>query len=432
MLRWAVLAALWANLTLPLQAQSVLALTVEGPITPAAAEYVVRGIHVASERSANAILIRLNTPGGLLQSTRTIVSAILESSVPVIVYVTPAGAQAGSAGVFITLSGDIAAMAPGTNIGAAHPVGMQGAMDTVMSAKATNDAAAFVRAIAQQRHRNLSWAENAVRNSVALSASEALDSGVVDLVAPSESALLDSLHGRIVRSGSSSAVLSLKPATIDELPPNFAETLLGVLSDPNIAYILFLLGLYGLLFELYNPGSILPGVVGGICMILALYALQTLPFSYAGIALIVFAIVLFLLEVKVTSHGLLAIGGTIALLLGSAMLIRPTSGLELVEISWSVILFGSGITALFFLVVVGLGLRAQRARPASGSESLVGRTAVARTDLNPDGTVDFMGELWNARSEGRRIAAGSTVAVIRVEGLLLIVSSHQRVEENRT
>lgn len=432
MLRWAVLAALWAILTLPLKAQSVLALTVDGPITPAAAEYIVRGIGVATERSANAILIRLNTPGGLLQSTRTIVSAILGSSVPVIVYVTPAGAQAGSAGVFITLAADIAAMAPGTNIGAAHPVGMQGAMDTVMSAKATNDAAAFVRAIAQQRHRNLSWAENAVRNSVALSAGEALDSGVVDLVAASESALLDSLHGRVVRSGSSSVVMSLRPATIEELPPNFAETLLGVLSDPNIAYILFLLGLYGLLFELYNPGSILPGVVGGICMILALYALQTLPFSYAGIALIVFAIILFLLEVKVTSHGLLAIGGTIALLLGSAMLIRPTSGLELVEISWSVILFASGLTALFFLLVIGLGLRAQRARPVSGSESLVGRSAVARTDLAPDGTVDFMGELWNARSDGPRITTGSTVVVKRVEGLLLIVSTPHRVEEIRT
>lgn len=432
MLRWAVLAALWAILTLPLQAQSVLALTVDGPITPAAAEYIVRGIGLATERSAHAILIRLNTPGGLLQSTRTIVSAILESPVPVIVYVTPAGAQAGSAGVFITLAGDLAVMAPGTNIGAAHPVGMQGAMDSVMSAKATNDAAAFVRAIAQQRHRNLSWAEDAVRNSVALSAGEALDSGVVDVVAASESALLDSLHGRTVRSGASAIVLSLTSATIEEIPPNFAETILGVLSDPNIAYILFLLGLYGLLFELYNPGSILPGVVGGISMILALYALQTLPFSYAGIALIVFAIILFLLEVKVTSHGLLAIGGTIALLLGSAMLIRPTSGLELVEISWSVILFASGITALFFLAVIGLGLRAQRARPASGAESLVGRTAVARTDLDPDGTVDFMGELWNARSDGQPIAAGSTVAVKRIEGLLLIVSTQHRVEENRT
>ncbi len=432
MSRWAVLATFSAILTLPLQAQSVLALTVDGPITPATAEYVVRGIGIAPERSSSAILIRLNTPGGLLQSTRTIVSAILESAVPVIVYVTPAGAQAGSAGVFITLAGDVAVMAPGTNIGAAHPVGMQGAMDSVMSAKATNDAAAFVRAIAQQRRRNLSWAENAVRNSVALSADEALDSGVVDLVAASESALLDSLHGRAVRSGASAIVLSLAPAKIEELPPNFAETLLGVLSDPNIAYILFLLGLYGLLFELYNPGSILPGVVGGICMILALYALQTLPFSYAGIALIVFAIILFLLEVKVTSHGLLAVGGAIALLLGSAMLIRPTSGLELVEISWSVILLASGLTALFFLVVIGLGLRAQRVRPASGLESLLGRTAVARTDLSPDGTVDLQGELWNARSDGSRIAAGSIVTIRRVEGLQLIVSPHQRNEEDRT
>jgi membrane-bound serine protease (ClpP class) len=267
---------------------------------------------------------------------------------------------------------------------------------------------------------------------VALSASEALDSGVVDVIAASEAALLDSLHGRTVRTGDASITLSLRPAVVEELPRNFAETFLGVLSDPNIAYILFLLGLYGLLFELYNPGSILPGVVGGICIILALYALQTLPFTYAGIALIVFAIVLFLLEVKVTSHGLLAIGGTIALLLGSAMLIRPTSGLELVEISWSVILLAASITAFFFLVVIGLGLRAQRARPASGSESLVGKTAVARTPVADDGTVEFMGELWNARTDGPPIPAGATVVVERVAGLLLTVSPYRRAEEDQS
>ncbi len=430
--RWAVSAALAAFLTFPLSGQSIPAITVEGPITPAAAEYITRGLDAAKDQNAPAFLLRLNTPGGLLSSTRTIVSKILESPVPVIVFVTPAGSQAGSAGVFITLAAHIAAMAPGTNIGAAHPVGMQGPMDTIMSAKATNDAAAFVRAIAQQRHRNLAWAENAVRNSVALSATEALDSGVVDLIAASDRALLDSLNGHVIHAGGRTVTLDLSGATIEEVPPNFAETLLGILSDPNIAYILFLLGLYGLLFELYNPGAILPGVVGGICMILALYALQTLPFSYAGIALIVFAIILFLLEVKVTSHGLLAIGGTIALLLGSTMLIRPTSGLELVEISWSVILFAAALTALFFLVVIGLGLRAQRGRPASGRESVVGRTAMARTVVGSDGTVELLGELWNARTDGSPIPAGSTVTVERIEGLLLIVKPHHRDEENRS
>jgi membrane-bound serine protease (ClpP class) len=397
------------------------ALTVSGPITPATAEYVARGLATASDQRSEAVLVRINTPGGLLQSTREIVSAFLESPIPVIVYVAPSGSQAGSAGLFITLSGHVAAMAAGTNIGAAHPVGMQGEVDSIMNEKATNDAAAFVRAIAQQRHRNLAWAESAVRNSVALSASEALDSGVVDLLADSDRDLLAAIEGRSIMTSSGTTTLSVANATIEEIPPNFAESLLGILSDPNIAYILFLLGIYGLLFELYNPGSILPGIVGGICLILAFYALHTLPVSYAGVAMIVFAIILFLLEVKVTSHGVLAIGGTIALLLGSAMLIRPASGLELVEISWSVILLSVGMTAFFFLVVIGLGLRAQRVRPSSGADGAIGRIATSKTRIAHDGTVSFQGELWNARSIGAPIAADRRVRILRVDGLTLIV-----------
>ena len=420
-MRWAAVASLAVAIALSARSQTVHALTVEGPITPATAEYMIRGLDVAREHGSSAILVRLNTPGGLLQSTREIVSAILESPVPVIVFVAPSGSQAGSAGVFITLAAHVAAMAPGTNIGAAHPVGMQGKIDSIMNEKATNDAAAFVRAIAQQRHRNLAWAENAVRNSVALSATEALDSGVVDLLADSDRGLLAAIEGRTITTSTGTVTLAVANATIEEIPPTFAESLLGVLSDPNIAYILFLLGIYGLLFELYNPGSILPGVVGGISIILAFYALHTLPVSYAGVAMMVFAIILFLLEVKVTSHGLLAIGGTIALLLGSAMLIRPTSGLELVEISWSVILLSVGMTAFFFLVVIGLGLRAQRARPSSGPESAIGQIATAKTRIANDGTVFFQGELWNARSAGDPIAADRRVTILRVDGLTLIV-----------
>ena len=420
-MRWAIFIAFIFILAVPLGAQTVYALTVDGPITPSTAEYVLRGINAAKDQSASALLIRLNTPGGLLQSTRTIVSAILESSVPVIVYVTPSGSQAGSAGVFITLSGHIAAMAPGTNIGAAHPVGMQGQIDSVMNEKATNDAAAFIRSIAQDRRRNLSWAEDAVRNSVALSAVEALDSGVVDLISAGDAELLTAVHGRSVTTSDGARKLETDQARIVEIPPSFSEILLGIFSDPNIAYILLLLGMYGLLFELYNPGSILPGVVGGISIILAFYSMQTLPVSYAGIGLILFAIVLFLLEIKVVSHGLLAIGGTIALLLGSAMLIRPTSGLELVELSWSVILMSVGMTAFFFLVVIGLGLRAQRTRHASGMESTVGQSATAHTRIATSGTVRFRGELWNARTSGAPIGAGQQVWISATDGLTLIV-----------
>lgn len=429
-MKWAVLTALAVVLVVPIQAQTVHALTVDGPITPAAAEYIVRGLLIAHEEGSEALLIRLNTPGGLLQSTRNIVSAILESPVPVVVFVSPSGAQAGSAGVFITLAAHIAAMAPGTNIGAAHPVGMQGQIDTIMNEKATNDAAAFVRSIAQQRHRNLAWAENAVRNSVSLSATEAIDSGVVDLLATSDRALLDSLDGRTVATGSGTTSLRVANVRIVEVLPSFTEKLLGIFSDPNIAYILFLLGLYGLLFELYNPGSILPGVVGGISIILALYALHTLPVNYAGIALIVFAVILFLLEIKVVSHGLLAIGGTIALLLGSAMLIRPSSSLELVELSWSVILLSAGLTAFFFLVVIGLGLRAQQARPASGVEGAIGQFAIAQSRLNPDGTVTFHGELWNARTTTPPIPVGHRVTITAVKGLTLFVEPERPSKEN--
>lgn len=429
-MRWAILALLFLASVNPVGAQTVFSLTVDGPITPATAEYILRGLDEARDQNASALLLRLNTPGGLLSSTRTIVSAILDSPVPVIVYVSPAGSQAGSAGVFITLAGHVAAMAPGTNIGAAHPVGMQGQIDSIMNEKATNDAAAFVRSIAQQRNRNLAWAENAVRNSVALSAAEALDSGVVDLLATSDRALLDSLDGRIVPLGAGTTTMRTAHSEIVEVLPSFTEKLLGVFSDPNIAYILFLLGLYGLLFELYNPGSILPGVVGGISIILALYALHTLPVNYAGVALIVFAVILFLLEIKVVSHGLLAIGGTIALLLGSAMLIRPSSGLELVELSWSVILLSAGLTAFFFLVVIGLGLRAQRAKPASGVEGAIGQFAIAQSRLDPDGTVSFHGELWNARTSGRPISAGDRVTITAVDGLTLLVEAVRSPKEN--
>ena len=274
--------------------QSVLAIKIDGSIYPAGAEFIHNSIQQAKESGAQCLIIQLNTPGGLLKSTRVIVSDILESPVPIVVYVAPGGGHAGSAGVFITLAAHIAVMAPGTNIGAAHPVSMQGEQDSVMGEKATNDAAAFIRTIAEKRNRNLAWAEDAVRNSVSITETEALATRVIDLIAKSMDSLLVQIDGRQVQVSSGTVTLKTAGATIEQLEMGTVERLLDILSDPNIAYILFMLGIYGLLFELYNPGAILPGVVGVISLILAFYSLHTLTINYACFALILFAIILFI------------------------------------------------------------------------------------------------------------------------------------------
>jgi membrane-bound serine protease (ClpP class) len=257
--------------------------------------------------------------------------------VPVVVYVSPGGAHAGSAGVFITMAAHLAAMAPSTNIGAAHPVS-QGGTDSVMSGKVTNDAAAFIRAIAEKRKRNLEWAQESVYNSVSLTETEAVQKNVVDLVAANEQDLLRQINGKTVDVNGGRNILQTTQAKTEILEMNFAEKILDIISDPNIAYILLMLGFYGLLFELYSPGAIVPGVIGGISLILAFYAMHTLPVNYAGLALIIFAIILFVLEIKITSYGVLGIGGTIALVLGSMMLIRTESAPEFLSISWGVII----------------------------------------------------------------------------------------------
>ncbi|MFL5811153.1 MAG: NfeD family protein, partial [Flavisolibacter sp.] len=327
----------------------------DGSINPVTADYIHDGIEKAANEKAECLIIELNTPGGLLKSTRNIVSDMLDSRVPVIVYVAPGGAQSGSAGVFITMAANIAAMAPGTNIGAAHPVQMQSSMDSTMSRKVTNDAAAFIRSIAQKRNRNLEWAEDAVRNSVSITETEALEKKVIDLIADDESDLLISIDGKTVQLNSGVVTLNTKHAAIEEYKMGAIEKILNIISDPNIAYILMMLGMFGMLFELYNPGAILPGIVGVIALILAFYSMHTLPINYAGLALIVFAIILFLLEIKLATHGVLAIGGAVSLLIGSMMLIRASSALEFVKLSRSVVISSTVITTLFFLFVIGLG-----------------------------------------------------------------------------
>jgi membrane-bound serine protease (ClpP class) len=401
-------------------AQKVLSITVDATINPATAEFIHRAIVRTEKEKAQCLIIHLNTPGGLLKSTRNIVGDIMEASVPVIVYVSPAGADAGSAGVFVTLSAHIAAMAPGTNIGAAHPVGMQTTVDSVMYGKITNDAAAFIRTIAQKRHRNIAWAENAVRRSYSYSETEALSDTVIDLIAKNDMELLRMVDGKKIELSSGDVILKTKSATVETYQMGFIEKLLNIISDPNIAYILLMLGFYGLMFELYNPGSTLPGIVGVICLILAFYSLHTLPINYAGLALIIFALLLFLLEIKIASHGVLAIGGIISLLLGSMMLIRTGSG-DIGRISWSVIISATAVTALFFLFVVGMGLKAQRLKPTTGSEALIGETGIAKENLHPIGMVMVHGELWQAESVSGEIDTGEKIRVKSMQGFKLFV-----------
>jgi membrane-bound serine protease (ClpP class) len=403
-----------------LTAQKVVSINIDATINPATAEFIYRAIVKATKENAECLVIHLNTPGGLLKSTRVIVGNILESTIPVVVYVSPAGAQAASAGVFITLSAHIAAMTQGTNIGAAHPVGLQGGMDTTMSEKVTNDAVALIRTIAEKRNRNLDWAEDAVRKSVSITATAALQQKVIDLIANDDRELLQSLDGRTVELKAGPVVLHTKSANVETFKMGFIEKLLNIISDPNIAYILLMLGFYGLMFELYNPGAILPGIVGVISLILAFYSLHTLPVNYAGLALIIFALLLFLLEIKIASHGVLAIGGIISLLLGSMMLIRTGSG-EIGRISGSVIISSVGVTALFFLFVIGMGLKAQRLKPFSGSESLIGVTGEATEILNPSGMILLHGELWQAESVSGEINPGEIIRVKSLQGLKLFV-----------
>lgn len=404
-----------------LPAQKVMQIKIDGSINPVTAGFIHRSIQEAHQSEAECLLIQLNTPGGLVKSTRVIVGDILESPVPVVVYVAPGGAHAGSAGVFITLAAHVAVMAPGTNIGAAHPVGMQGMNDSVMSEKVTNDAVAFIQAIAEKRNRNLEWAEEAVRKSISVSEREALRLRIIDTIAPHTADVLRMVDGRTVEVASGLTTLHTKEAQIETREMGWAERLLDIISDPNIAYILMMLGFYGLLFELYNPGSILPGIIGGISIVLGFYAMHTLPINYAGLALIIFGLVLFLLEIKIVSHGLLGIGGVVSLLLGSLMLIRPRSPLDWARLSTAVVIPVVLVTAFFFLFVVGMGIRAQKARPVSGLEGMVGDVGESLGALDPLGTVLVHGEIWQARSVGRPIEKGEKVRVVAMEGLKVAV-----------
>jgi membrane-bound serine protease (ClpP class) len=406
------------------QSPVILSLKLDGTINPATAQYVHRGIEQAVQQKAEAVLIHLNTPGGLLESTRRIVGDMLDAPVPIIVYVSPAGAHAGSAGVFVTLAAHLAVMAPGTNLGAAHPVSMGEQVDSVMNAKMTNDAAAFIRTIAEKRNRNFSWAEQAVRNSVAITETEALRDHVIDLIADGDADLLQKANGKhVILSGGDTVTLHTAHAMLQPVLMTTTEEMLSLISDPNVAYVLLLLGMFGILFELYNPGGVLPGIIGVICLIVAFYAMNALPVNYAGVGLIIFSVILFILEIKIASHGALALGGIVSLLLGSMMLIKPDSSFDVIRLSWSVILFSVLLTAVFFFVVIGIGLKAQQLKPVTGIQGMIGERGKALTALNPAGDVLVHGERWHAIAVGGSVAEGETVEVIRVENLTLFVKS---------
>ena len=348
-------------------------ITINSAITPPIAEYIVQSIDEAAKSGAEGLIIRLDTPGGLDLAMRDIAKGILNAPIPVIVYVAPSGARAASAGVIITIAAHIAAMAPGTNIGAAHPVGLGigGGMDKTMSTKVENDAVAYVRGIAKQRGRNEDWVEKAVRKSESIAAEQALRLKVIDIVAEDMNQLLAQADGREVSLvGGKKVVLRTKGAILNEKKMGTRQKILSALSDPNIAYILLLIGLAGLYFEFSTPGAILPGVIGGISLIMAFFAMQTLPVNYAGVALILFSIILFIAEIKVISHGILTIGGIVSLVIGSLMLFQAPD--PALRVSWRVMIPAVAIVSLFFVTVIAIAVKAQLRRPLGGGEGLRG------------------------------------------------------------
>ncbi|WP_297213049.1 MULTISPECIES: NfeD family protein [Thermodesulfovibrio] len=401
-------------------AKEILVLTVDGVINPPHSAYVVKGIKKAHEIKAEAVIIQLDTPGGLDTSMRDMVKEILNSQIPIVVYVAPKGARAASAGAFITLSAHIAAMAPGTNIGAASPVAMGGEkMDKTMAEKVKNDAVAYIKSIAQQRGRNTEWAEQAVRKSISSTETEALKKGVIDLIADDLQTLLKEIHGKKVKTVIGEKILTTKDAKINEVKMNFRERLLNFLSNPNIAYILLMIGIYGIIFELSNPGAIFPGVIGAVSLILAFYSLQTLPINYAAAGLILLGIVLFILELKFTSYGLLTLGGIICFVLGSLMLIDTDN--PLFKLSFSVVIPVAVVTALFFAFLLRLAYKAHKRKPVTGVEELVGLRGIAKTDIDSrSGMVMIHGELWQAISE-EKINKDEEIVVQEVRGLTLKV-----------
>lgn len=391
---------------------------VSDAISPGTSDFIVNAVNQASQNNAAGIIIQLDTPGGLADSMREIVISILGCKIPVIVYVAPGGARAASAGVMITMAADIAAMAPGTNIGAAHPVGLGGQQaDKKITEKILNDMVAHGKSVAEKRGRNVEWVEKAIRDSIAATETEALKAGVIDLVAKDIDDLIKQINGRRVKD---KGTLHLDQVNIITIREGIRTKVLKAISNPNIAYILMMIGLAGLYFELAHPGAVFPGVIGSISLILAFFAFQTLPVNYAGILLIILALVFFILEIKVTSYGMLSIAGIITLVLGSLMLYKNESPDIGMRVSWQVLLPTIMLISGFFIFVAGLVFKSQRSASKTGAEGLVGEIGVVKKKIAPEGKVFVHGELWNAVSDVP-IHAGAKVQVVTVENLVLTV-----------
>ncbi|QJA06816.1 nodulation protein NfeD [Thermosulfurimonas marina] len=394
--------------------------TLDDAITPVSANFLLASLEEARKKGCQAVIWEIDTPGGLVESTRKIVKAVLSSEIPVVVYVAPPGARAASAGTFIVLASHIAAMAPGTHLGAAHPVTLTGQkIDKKTLQKIENDLVAWARSLAHLRGRNEKFAERAVRESQSLTAEEALKQRVIEILARDSTELLQKLHGRKVRLAQGEVVLQTRGAVLLPFREDLKTRILRLLAHPQVAYFLLMLGLAGLYFELSHPGAVFPGVLGAVCLVLGLFALQILPVNYAGLLLILLAGLLYFLEIKITSYGLLALAATVCLLLGSLMLFgRNPSGLRL---SYGFLLPVVAVVSAFFLTVTYLAARALRHRPISGAEGLIGQEGRTLTEVGPEGGEVFVsGEIWRAEAE-RVIPPGTPVRVVAQKGLKLCV-----------
>ncbi len=401
-------------------ARPVSVIDIDGAITPITVRLLAAAIERAQAEGSQALVVQLNTPGGLERSMRSMVQSILNSEIPIIVYVAPTGARAASAGVFLTMAAHVAAMAPATNMGAAHPVAVGGQMDKEMLKKVENDAAAFARTLATERGRNAEWMEKAVRSSVSVTEREALKLKVIDLIADRLPDLLEKIDGRVVKTKRGAVTLETKGAPVKVIDIRFRDRFLALITDPNIAYILMMVGMLGIFFELSNPGVVLPGVIGGISLILAFFAFQSLPINWAGLLLILFGVALLIAEIKIASHGVLTIGGVVSMVLGSFMLYEaPEAGFR---VSWTVILPTVGASAGLVVWAVSAGVRAMMRPPTTGAAGMIGQHAVVRAALDPEGQVQLDGELWRAVAEDAPVPAGETVRVTGVDGLTLRVS----------
>jgi membrane-bound serine protease (ClpP class) len=403
-------------------------ITIDGVITSPTAKYVANSIDDAQQAGAEGLIILLDTPGGMDTAMRDIAKSILNAPLPVIVYVSPSGARAASAGVIITEAAHIAAMAPGTNIGAAHPVsigigGPSEDKDKNMSQKIENDAAAYARSIAKTRGRSEEWVEKAVRKSESITAEEALKLNVIDFVAPDIDKLLVAIDQKDVNLAKGKKKISTKNAIINNKKMGTRQGVLAAISDPNISYILLLIGLAGLYFELSTPGAILPGVIGGISLLLAFFGLSTLPVNYTGILLIIFGVILFIAEIKVMSHGMLTVGGIVSLVMGSLLLFDTTE--PALRLSLQVLVPAIVVASGFFIVVIWLAIKAQLRKHFTGAEAMVGEETEALTDIGEDGKVFIRGEYWSAMSE-KPIKKGAKVKIVKVEGLRLIVEETKK------